>query len=68
MMNGGNKLLEEYEIKYKTESIILRDELLLRLPKNFVHPLMYEDSYENPVSLFDCEDVADDIGQLAGSL
>jgi hypothetical protein len=63
----SKKPLMEYNRRFKIESIILRDELLSRLPKNFVHDFQYN-SYENPVNLTDCEKVADDLEKLASNL
>jgi hypothetical protein len=63
------KSLAEYEQKFKIESIVLRDELLSRLPKNSMHDiLLYDYSYESPVNLSDCDDVAEVLENLVSIL
>ena len=63
----SKRSLMEYNRRFKIETIILRDELLSRLPKNFVHEFSYT-FYEDLASLSDFNKVADDLERLANNL
>jgi hypothetical protein len=61
------RIQAEYDRKFKVESIILRDELISRLPKSAIDDISYH-FYENPVNLIGCDKVADDLERLANNL
>jgi hypothetical protein len=56
----------EYGEKFKTDAIVLRDELLLRLPKNTKKDRNF--MYEHPTNLIGVQKIIDDLEILAKSL
>jgi hypothetical protein len=57
----------EYNRRFKIEAIILRDELISRTPNISVDSLP-SSFYENPVNLFGCDDISNDLEKLANNL
>ena len=74
VLRGGNaamqitlKATSEYDSRFKTDTILLRDELLSRLPKEMKSQRVYN-RYEHPVNRLAIEDIASDLEILAKSL
>ncbi|WP_433583539.1 hypothetical protein [Paenibacillus amylolyticus] len=56
-----------YDSLFKVDTILLRDELLSRIPKNIKNEIKYS-IYEHPTNPLGMGEVADDLEQLAKSL
>jgi len=61
------KTMQQYDSRFKTKSILIRDEILSRLPSDAKNNEVYR-WYERPVNYFGMEDVAVDLERLARSL
>lgn len=66
-MKSSQKLRSDYEEKFKVDTILLRDELLSRLPKDAQDDNSYS-MYEHPINPICMEIVATDLERLAKSL
>lgn len=67
MMNNTYARNDEYDRRYKSEAIILRDELLSRLP-GYEHQDKGKYSYEKPYEQAGFRFVADDLERMATAL
>ena len=67
MLLGGLKLNTEYDNRFKIDAIIMRDELLSRLPKQAKNERAYS-MYEHPTNPIGMGMVADDLEKLVKSL
>lgn len=67
MSRTSSERMSEWERRFKVEALVLRDELLSRLPKQQVTKRT-DSSYENPVNYFGYCDVADDLERMARQL
>ncbi len=64
----SNSRNSEYERRFKVDAILLRDELLSRLPQ-YTPKDGYRDSlYEHPTNYFGFNDIADNIEKMAKSI
>lgn len=66
-MESSQKLISDYKEKFKVDTILLRDELLSRLPKDARDDNSYS-MYEHPINPIGMEIVATDLERLAKSL
>ena len=62
--NGLYKLMREFDQKYKVDAILIRDELLARLPASEKN-VQVERRYEMPVNTFCIRTIADDLERKA---
>jgi hypothetical protein len=64
---GHDSFMRQYKEKYWAEAILLRNELLRRLPKKLRQPQL-SGIYQNPTNMLGVEAIADNLELLAKSL
>lgn len=64
ILNNSLERISEYDRRFKTEAIILRDELRSRLP-DYKPDESFEGAYESPTNFFGFEAVANDLETMA---
>lgn len=67
MSRASSERMSEWERRFKVEALMLRDELLSRLPKQ-ERPERADFNYEHPVNYFGYCEVADDLERMAKQL
>ncbi|CAM0999689.1 Chromosome partitioning protein ParA [Rhodanobacter sp. Root179] len=67
MSRAGSERMSEWERRFKVEALMLRDELLSRLPDQ-PRPERADFNYEHPVNYFGYCEVADDLERMAKQL
>lgn len=67
MINNTYERNDEYDRRFKVDAIMLRDEMLSRLP-NYKPENTFEFSYERPTNFFGFGFVADDLEKMAKAL
>ena len=66
LLESSSRFMYEYETKYKIDSILLRDEILSRLPNEVKDRNSL--SYEHPTNYIGVDMIADDLERLAKKL
>ncbi len=67
LLQSSIRVNTEYDSRFKVDAILLRDELLSRLPKQLKNEQAYS-MYEHPTNRLGMQGIADDLERLAKSL